>query len=400
MHIGVVSDTRYITDPRIRNEVRYLSNQGYKISVLNIKYEGSGNSEELEGIRVYNVRVSKRWQKTFRGLQNLLPTYERLWGEKIREFIDLVNPDVIHVHDLYMARAAKMGVRNSHLPIVLDLHENYPAAIQSYSWANQFPKKVLVQPQKWIKKEAEYLGYADKLIVLSEHYKQILTDRYEFIKTENIFVYPNVPDIHQLMSYPIQKYTVGNEGDMVLFYFGAIAHRRGLHTVMEALKILIPQGYKFHLLLIGPIDQADDDMFQKYFDDPVIKEHITYYPWKDISEFPGYVKASDLGISPLIKNDQHESGIANKVYQYMLFESPVLVSDCRPQQNLIEENQCGWVFESENVEDLMRALKLISNSDQLPEMGKNGKRAIETTENLEKKGKALKDLYLNISNNQ
>lgn len=397
MHIGVVSDTRYKTDHRIRNEVRYLTQLGHRVSVLNVKYDGSDDNEIIEDVQVYNISMSRKWQKTFRGLQNLLPTYEQFWGEKIKKFIETANPKVVHVHDLYMSKAAWMGTRYSNTPIVLDLHENYPIAIQSYTWANQFPKKILVQPHKWVKKEREYLGYADKLIVLSQNFKQILCKRYEFINPDDVYVYPNVPDTRELRSHPIQKYNIGKENDLVLFYFGGVAQRRGIHTVLEAMRILIPQGEHIHFLIIGPIDSADKNLFQGYFNDPVLRDHITFYPWKDISEFPSYAQASDIGISPLVKNDQHESGIANKVYQYMLFAKPVLVSNCKPQQDLIEEHECGWVFESENVHDLVKVLKSILRSTNLQEMGRNGQIAIETEENLENKGKVLQSLYDKIS---
>lgn len=397
MHIGVISDTHFQTDPRIRNEVRYLSQQSFQISVLDISHEKTNPVTEVDDIRIFHVRKSVRWQNIFKGLQNILPIYEKFWSQKIKEFVKKTKPDVIHVHDLYMAKAANLGVKGTNIPIVLDLHENFPAAIQTYSWANKFPKRILAKPKKWIKKERQYLGLADKLVVLSEHYKQVLCQRYDIINPDDVYVYPNVPDMDELLSYPVQEIKIGNKGDLILFYYGAIAHRRGIHTVLEALRRLISMGEKFHLLLIGPMDRADRSMYEEFFNDPILQGHITYYPWKDIREFPSFIMASDIGLSPLLKNDQHESGIANKVYQYMLFGRPVLVSNCRPQQDLIEEHQCGWVFESENVDDLVKVLRSIPGCNNLREMGINGRKVVKAKENLENKGKVLKSIYDDLS---
>lgn len=397
MHIGVVSDTQFKHDPRIQNEVSYLTNHNFQVSVLNVSRNKMKVPSGTKNLKIYDLKIPRQWQNIFSRLQNILPVYEQYWAKKINWFIDEIKPDALHVHDLYMAKAAKLGLKSRNIPIVLDLHENYPAAIKSYNWANQFPKNILVRPNDWVKKEKEYLGYGDKLIVLSDHFKEVLCDRYEFIHERNVFVYPNVPDVKKLSEYPIENLSFGKEGDTVLFYFGVIAHRRGLHTVLEALRKIIKTGRKFHLLMIGPIDRADRHLFNEYFSDPVLKDHITYYAWKDIKEFPSFVMSSDIGLSPLIKNDQHESGIANKVYQYMCFGKPVLVSNCRPQENLIEKYQCGWVFESGNVEDLITILNSISQNDNLRKVGEKGQRAVENFENLENRGKALEKLYSTIA---
>ena len=100
-----------------------------------------------------------------------------------------------------------------------------------------------------------------------------------------------------------------------------------------------------------------------------------------------------------MKNEQHESGIANKVFQYMLFERPAVVSNCIPQQKIIEEENCGLVYESNNEKDLAKKIiQLYENPNLCKQMGKNGKKAVLEKYNWENTSKNLIELYKTIEN--
>jgi len=160
------------------------------------------------------------------------------------------------------------------------------------------------------------------------------------------------------------------------------------------MKKLSKTNPQIKLLLIGPIDKHEQEFFQDYFGKEEIKNNIIYYPWKDIKYLPSYIKASDICLSPIVKNSQHESGVANKIFQYMLFEKPLIVSDCKPQEKIINDENCGVVFRSEDVDDLVEKTEyLIANRELCREMGKNGKKAVLEKYNLENFGKELAKIY-------
>ena len=92
---------------------------------------------------------------------------------------------------------------------------------------------------------------------------------------------------------------------------------------------------------------------------------------------PSYILASDVCLSPIEKNDQHESGIANKVYQYMLMKRAVLVSDCKPQAELILNSQAGLVHKWNDANDFAEKINyLYSNPGIRKKMGENGHKSI------------------------
>ena len=134
--------------------------------------------------------------------------------------------------------------------------------------------------------------------------------------------------------------------------------------------------------------------FEKKMNDPLIKKYFIHYAWKDISLLPSYINASNICLSPLVKNPQHESGIANKVYQYLLFERPVIVSDCKPQTKLVTKHNCGLDFVWNSVEDFIEKVNyLYNNPEEASEMGLRGHKAVMEYYNTHITKHALLSIY-------
>jgi putative glycosyltransferase len=393
MRIGVILDKEITKDQRVLNEIKILESHGHEIHVLCPDLLNIGLSGNIGNIKITRFKMSNRQREILFGIVNRFPLYNWIWQKQIRHFIADTRVEALHTHDLYMAKPVYMGNRKYHLPITLDLHENFPAAIQSYTWATTFPKSLLVVPNRWEKLEKKYLEYADNIVVLCHSFQEELKQKYPSLAKKRFVIYPNVPDVEELLQYDPLSITIPKQ-DFILFYFGAIGVRRGLITCFEALKNLTPNYPDIKLLLIGPIDKGDRELFKSYMEDPRIREQIIYYKWKDLSEFPAFARQSAIGLSPLIKNPQHDSGIANKVYQYMLFETPVLVSDCTPQLELIEETGAGMVFRNEDVEDLIeKIIYLYQHPEERKHMGENGKKAVLEKYNSVEAGNALNAIY-------
>jgi len=397
MRTGIILDGNFMTDQRVINEVNILEEAGHRIFVLNIP---SGITPPVidysKNISLVKIPFSKKIDNYLFALENLLPFYELLWYREIRNFAKKYKIEVLHAHDLYLAKAAGRVAKDLKIPLILDLHENYPAAINEYRWAIRFPARLIVRPGKWRKKEKKYLSFADRIIVLSRSFRDSLISKYPEIDPGKIFVYPNVPDIRKLLSFEIHKEIFPSEDKEIIFYFGVISKRRGIHTAIQALEAVLPVHPRLHLLLIGPVDKAERDEFRKLFLKDNLKDHVTYYSWKDIDEFPSFVDCSQVCISPLLKNPQHESGVANKIFQYMLFGKPLLVSDCTPQLEIINKTGCGLAFKNGDPADMaLKLSELLSDPAALISMGQNGRKAIIEEYNTEIQGAEILKAYAN-----
>ncbi len=393
MRIGIVVDNEFNNDIRVRNEAMALLNAGHDIYILCFDF-GSKLGDNYKGINITRWNIKPKYKNILFAFFHTINLYSFLWSLKIKRFVKNNKIEIIHVHDLYMSKAGYLAKKEYNIPLVLDLHENYPYAVDDYQWMHKFPQSIFIRAHKWKKIEGKYLRYADKIVALSETFRNNLLQKYTFLNKENIIVYPNAPVVNTLLSYPIDNNIIKKDSDFVLFYFGGISKRRGVYIAIEAIKQLKEKIPNIKLLLIGPVDKAEQRYFQHKIEDKQVIDHIIYYPWKDISLLPSYITYSDICLSPIEKNPQHESGIANKVFQYMLFKRAVLVSDCGPQAEVIKQSECGLVHQWNSVEDFSNKVYwLYSHPEERQNLGENGYKAVIKKYNQKKLIKPLIDFY-------
>ncbi|MFA5818610.1 MAG: glycosyltransferase family 4 protein [Bacteroidales bacterium] len=377
MNIGIVVDNELNDDVRVLREIGILKDQDYEIFVLCFgfrkKYKNPVNK-----INITRINIHRKLRDFLFFLLNTIPVYEWIWALQIKKHISLNGIEILHVHDLYMARAAHSGIKRTgkNIPLILDLHENYPFTVTTYNWTKGFIRSRISQPGKWLRKEKEYLEYAERIIVLSNDFRNVLINRYPEFSEETFVVLPNVPDLSQ--PEPKSKGSVKNpfkQDFPILFYYGVIAERRGVFDALRVFINLVKEDYPVNFLLIGPVDKKDKTRFLDLIGLDLLTNRIHYIPWIDSTELSAYLEISDICIAPFHKNPQHESGVANKIYEYMLGKKPIIVSDCLPQKKLIEKYNCGLVFE--NMAEFQNAIiKLIDDSNLRTGMGEKGYEAV------------------------
>jgi len=396
MNIGVVVDNEFYNDIRVNNECNIISTK-HNLSILCYDF---GSSEKKDSpYFITKIPIKQKYANIMFAVMNTVDYFSIFWAKHIKNFIQKNNIDILHVHDLYMSKSAHIATKGLNVKIVLDLHENYPSTVEDFVWMNKLPNKLITQPNKWKLKEEKFLNYADKIIVLSEWFKNYLNNKYPTLNKSKFEIFPNVPNISEMLSFNIDENILDKSpDDFILFYFGVISKRRGLFIVFESLKKLIKKHPRIKLLLIGPIDKNERTDFLQIINSDELKNNIIYYEWKDIKLLPSYIKASDICLSPIEKNDQHESGIANKVFQYMLLEKPVLVSNCKPQADLVNNEKAGLSHIWDNVNDFTEKVEELFNNPKLRvEMGINGRKAIIEKYSTQKLGENILKSYENFN---
>ena len=258
-----------------------------------------------------------------------------------------------------------------------------------------FIRHLLSAPQKWEKKEGKYLNYASKIVVLSNHYKKSLLQKYSFLNSKDIVAFPNVIDFKRFENFKTSPIVKRNK-NVTLFYFGAIAERRGIFVAIEALRNVLKNGIEVHLLIIGPVDKADKEKFFTVINQQDVKSHIQYIPWIPLSELVSFlINNVDICLAPFVKNPQHESGVANKIYQYMFGGKPIIASDCLPQKELIKSADCGLVY-ADRDEFEAHIISLTRQPELRKKMGENGRNALFKKYNNQEFSNVLVDLYKSV----
>ena len=395
MRIGMILDKEFPPDPRVENEAISLINAGHEVFLFCLTYTNENPKETINGIFVRRYRTSNLIYK-LSALAYTIPEYTFIMAKRIQHFLVENKIDTIHIHDMQIAAAVFKVNKKLKLKTVLDLHENRPEIMKFYPHLQKFPGKYFIYPKIWKKKEEFFVKKVSSVIVVTEEAKQELIKRTNK-SSENIIVVPNT--VHK--SY-FEKATFNNEiiakykNYFVLLYVGDTGLRRGLLTAIESVNELKNTIKNIKLVIVG--SNSSDEILKNKVAKLKLENYVNFEGWQSANLFPSYIKASSVCISPLYRNLHHDTTYANKLFQYMSFEKPLLVSDAIAQKNIVEKAKAGLVHEAENVKDFTsKVLELYSNKKLQDELGTNGKYFIENEFFWEKTSEQLIDCYKKLN---
>ena len=395
MRIGMILDKTFPPDPRVENEALALIDAGHQVFLFCLTYKNENHDECLNGIEVRRYH-SNTLEYKLSALAYTLPLYKIMMSNKIEKFLQKDKIDIIHVHDMVIAEAAFKANSTLRLPLVLDLHENRPEIMKTYPHLNKFPGNILISANVWKNKEGALVRKADRTIVVTKEAKEELKTRLG-LADEKIVVVPNTVKSTFYTEYRTEQTLLDRYKDaFVILYLGDTGLRRGLMSMIEALSIVsqsLAANDRIKLVIVGK--NSSDIVLINKVKELGLEEMVDFEGWQDMKLFPSYLQSADIGVSPLHRNLHHDTTYANKLFQYMSFALPVLVSDALAQKNLIQEVNSGLVHKEKDIADIAeKILTLYKNPDLSKELGLNGKQFIEEKFCWEKVSDDLKDLYL------
>jgi len=388
----MILDKVFPPDPRVENEAISLIDAGHEVFLFCLTYkENQFESELINKIQVKRYRSNKLEYK-LSALAYTLPFYTNLMAKKIAIFINENAIEVLHIHDIRIAGAVFQINNKIKLPIVLDLHDNMPEIMKLYPHLLKFPGKYLISPKKWKHKEETFINKATKIITVSEEFKSEVQKRTN-LDDSKIVVVPNTVRKSFYEDYNIDHSIIKKYKDsFVILYLGDTGLRRGLQTAIEATELLKDKISNFKLVIIG--SNSTDRILKDQVADLKLEAYVDFQGWQNVSLFPSYILASSVCISPLHRNIQHDVAYANKLFQYMSFGKPVLVSNATAQKNLIEKVGSGLIHEERNATDFaQKVLELHADENLSMRLGINGKQFIENEFCWEKTSEKLIELY-------
>ncbi|NLT52455.1 MAG: glycosyltransferase family 4 protein [Ignavibacteria bacterium] len=396
MNIGMVVDNEFIGDIRIENEVSALEKAGFSVFILCLSYGHEKTEEKFNNSTIVRVKAKKYFIKKFRALTNtILNIYPAWWAKRINEFVKKYKIDVLHIHDLYMFGAG-IKVKEKyklHIPIIGDLHENYVEGLKKYKFSNTFPGKYLISIPKWERTEVEWISKMDFIVTVIEEavdrYSSLGLDRNKFSVVAN---YVNIEEY--LKMFELHKIQKDNK-HFTVTYIGAFDLHRGLESVVKAIPSIVNIIGNLKVVLVG--SGKNIESLKKMSRELEISEFIKFEGWQPHGKLPAYINASDICIIPHLKTKHTDNTIPHKLFQYMLFEKPVVATNCNPIKRIVEQEECGSIYKTGDSDDLAeKIIALHRDNLKMQLMGKKGKEAVIAKYNWQNTSKILVNLYKSL----
>ena len=391
MKIGMILDEVFPPDPRVENEAITLVNSGHEVFLFCITYGNQIVHESNNGIKIRRYTSNKLIYK-LSALSCDFFGYKMIMKPKIDHFIKENSIEVLHIHDIRIAEAVFLSNKEFGLKVVLDLHDNIPENMKFYPHLNQFPGKYIISPKKWKIKEKQFIKKSNKIITVSPNFaNQVIKSNN--LAPEKMVLVPNTVRETFYKDYAYSEEIKKKYFDKyVLLYLGDTHIRRGLLTAIRASKKLSKAISNYKLVIVGR--NTTDNILVQEVKRLNLESYVDFEGWKDVSLFPSYILSSNICISPLNRSIQHDIAYANKIFQYMSFAKPILVSNATAQKELVERISSGLIHEERNEEDFYgKVIELYQNKDKAEQLGKNGKEFIENEFSWEITSQALVKLY-------
>ena len=381
-------------DIRVEKEASALIRQGHEVHLLCVRGKDHESScETVQGIAVYRLDTPKGIISKWNGGYRKLSFIDLVWGKRILKLAKESAIDAIHVHDLPLVRTGLYCARRLEIPVIADLHENYPVSLEFWVLHWTLRDRIFNSPRRWRRHEKQVLKQVDRIIVVVHEAKERLV-RECGIEQDKISVVSNTVDLASLQDMKKIQPSDESKKRFIISYAGGFGSHRGIDTAVAAMKKVTARVPTTRLLLVGGRGELAEKI-DKQINSEGMNDYIQIVGWVSQEKALQYMADCDVGLIPHKRNDHTDNTIPHKLFQYMGLGKPVLVSDCLPLKRIIVEYQCGLVFEAGNCEALAEGI--ISLHQNESNYGENGKRAVRDKYNWERDSKTLLTLYSYLS---
>jgi glycosyltransferase involved in cell wall biosynthesis len=224
------------------------------------------------------------------------------------------------------------------------IHSEAPSPIKNRNFIKQFLIDFLIRPvAKLLIIRAK--GFLSVSVFAVNHFKSLGVETnkiYHFGYFRNAFV-------KRTSVVDCKAIRITN-----LIFVGQLIERKGVLTLLEAIKMLSIQTQSFHLTIIGTGELA---YFSKDFIEKNQLQHlVTLRGVVSSDEVPSYISKADLLILPSLFD-----GWGMVVNEALQCQVPVLVSEQCGAKELIKNEHNGLIFKAKDVKSLREKLLFFLN---------------------------------------
>ncbi len=326
----------FVNDSRVLKESMSLSNNGFEVEVIAHLDKNLKAEEKKENFLV--KRFSYLDRKVTKSKIDKLKAYYRYIRESVDHCRDF---DILHCNDLNTLPIGFIVKKfyNRDVKIVYDAHE-YETEVNGLEGIQ---KRVT----KWLEKFL--IVYADKTITVSEAIANEYVKLYDIPKPALVL---NAPPYKKIEKKDIFRDTFNIDKDKTIFlYQGGLSSGRGVDILLDAFNDMDDDKNVIVFMGYGPLEELIIS---------ASAENSNIYFHKAVSpdELLDYTSSADFGISTIEDSClSYRYCLPNKMFEYLMAEIPIIVSNLYEMKRLVENNNIGVVANENTPEGLREAIE-------------------------------------------
>jgi len=322
-------------DSRVLKISKSLKQAGHEVQVIALHEESLPIRDDSNGIDVHRIVLSSRnWprKKFFQLFKYLEFTFRVLMRYR--------NHDIYYCNDLHTLPLGVMlklfsGKRTK---ILYDAHE-YESEANGLS-------KLEKTFRRWL--ERLLISFAETTVTVSNS----IADEYvRLYGIEKPAVLLNVPPLSSVTRHDLFREELEIATDKTIYlYQGVLSPGRGIEVLLDAFEQLGDSGRVIVFMGYGPLDDLVRSRAES-------SDNIFFREAVSASELPRYTSSADVGIST-IENSclSYYYCLPNKLFEYLMAEIPVIVSNLYEMRSLVKEYELGVVAEENTVAGIKQAV--------------------------------------------
>lgn len=357
-------------DNRVLKENISLQKAGYNVQVVALHEEPLKELEEVQKIPVHRIKLKSRdWSKN--KVAQLVKYFEFIY----RVVKKYKNSDILHCNDL---NTLPIGVIikkffNYDAKIVYDAHEY---EINDTPHESTYKIRIKYILEKFL------IRHADKIITVSDSIANEYVKLYGIEKPALVLNTPAYKEIEKKNIFR-ESFDI-DEKQTIFLYQGGLSKGRGIEILLGAFKsqttnaVIVFMGY-------GPLEKLIIEASKEY-------KNIYFHKAVSPEVLLDYTSSADFGILFYENNClNHEFCSPNKMFEYIMAEIPVIVSNLYEMKRLVESNKIGTVAKENTPEGLKAAIEEAIKLDK--EKLKTNIQKLKTIYNWEEQEKVLLEIY-------
>jgi glycosyltransferase involved in cell wall biosynthesis len=356
-------------DSRVLKEAISIHNLGYDITVV-----AHGNKNLDKNDIINNIKI-KRFSYFDRTVSKTKFAKLAIYLSYVFQVLKFSkNSNVMHCHDL---NTLPIGVitkifLNRKVKIVYDAHE-YETEVGGLRGVRKKLLKIF---------ERILIYYADQVITVSDAIAEEYAKLYKIKKPALVLNTPEYVEVNKKDKFR-ETFNI-SKNQIIFLYQGGFSKERGIELLLETFskievdKVIVFMGY-------GPLEPLVKEYAHRY-------KNIYYHEAVKPAVLLEYTCSADIGIL-FYENSclNHYYCSPNKMFEYLMAELPVIVSNLYEMKRLVKEYSIGIAAQDNSPKALQEAIEKITTLDR-DQLIENIKR-VKKIYNWKKQEKVLQKVY-------